>query len=178
MASSSWSASTVRWLAIRSNISRFLDRSRGPGSWRTQRLLSEVSPPLPGSPSLASPAFLFFRFWGGNWQSQLIRTPKIRTGGRTAGPTALPVGVSGALARGSLIPIAKCPHSISAHYVRMAIRTCQCGAVYDRTETVVSQREIESFECKFCGTTLESWHSALVPRYRFLSGPVRPPREE
>ena len=55
----------------------------------------------------------------------------------------------------------------------MAIRKCQCGAVYDRTEHVALRREIESFDCKLCGATIESWNSALVPRYRFVAGPVR-----
>jgi len=57
----------------------------------------------------------------------------------------------------------------------MAIRKCQCGAVYDRTEHVALRREIEGFDCKLCGATIESWNSALVPRYRFVAGPVRQP---
>ena len=60
----------------------------------------------------------------------------------------------------------------------MTIKKCQCGAVYDRTEHIALRREIESFECKFCGATLESWNSAVVPRYKFLLGPVqKAPRE-
>jgi hypothetical protein len=55
----------------------------------------------------------------------------------------------------------------------MTIRNCQCGAIYDRTEHVALRREIESFDCKLCGTTLESWNTALVPRYRLLAWPVR-----
>jgi len=40
-------------------------------------------------------------------------------------------------------------------------------------------REIASFECSLCGTTLESWNTAWVPTYQFLAGPVRmPDREE
>ena len=31
--------------------------------------------------------------------------------------------------------------------------------VYDRTELVALRREIESFDCKLCGTTLESWNN-------------------
>ena len=55
----------------------------------------------------------------------------------------------------------------------MAIRKCQSGAVYFRTEHVALRREIESFDCKLCGATIESWNSALVPRFRFVAGPVR-----
>ena len=50
------------------------------------------------------------------------------------------------------------------------------GAVYDRTELVALRREIESFDCKLCGTTLESWNTAWVPRYAFIAGPVGPVR--
>ena len=42
----------------------------------------------------------------------------------------------------------------------MTIRKCQCGAVCDRTEHVALHREIESFECKLCGT------KAMVDRVR------------
>jgi len=38
----------------------------------------------------------------------------------------------------------------------MTIRKYQCGAVYDRPEQVAQRREIESFDCKLCGTTVES----------------------
>jgi hypothetical protein len=58
----------------------------------------------------------------------------------------------------------------------MAIRKCRCGAVYDRTELVALRREIESFDCKLCGATLESWNTAWVPRYTFIAGPVAPVR--
>jgi hypothetical protein len=32
-----------------------------------------------------------------------------------------------------------------------------------------------SFECSLCDTTLETWKTARVPTYQFLSGPVRMP---
>jgi hypothetical protein len=35
-------------------------------------------------------------------------------------------------------------------------RTCTCGAVYRRTESLAATREIESFECAACGVTMES----------------------
>jgi len=54
-------------------------------------------------------------------------------------------------------------------------RTCKCGAVYDRSEHIVKEREISSFECAVCGATIENWNSAWVPRYRFIACPARTP---
>jgi hypothetical protein len=54
-------------------------------------------------------------------------------------------------------------------------RTCQCGAVYARTEAMAEGREINSFQCSVCDVTLESWNSAWVPSYQFVMGPIRPP---
>jgi hypothetical protein len=42
-------------------------------------------------------------------------------------------------------------------------RTCNCGAVYHRTESLAATREINSFECAICGATMESWNTAWVP---------------
>ena len=56
-------------------------------------------------------------------------------------------------------------------------RMCRCRAVYRRTESMVSSREVNSFECTVCGTTLESWNTAWVPTYRLIVGPVRVPTE-
>jgi hypothetical protein len=56
-----------------------------------------------------------------------------------------------------------------------AKRTCECGAVYRRTESLASAREIDSFECAVCGVTMESWNTAWVPAYRLIIGPVRKP---
>jgi hypothetical protein len=33
-------------------------------------------------------------------------------------------------------------------------------------------RQIASFECAVCGTTMESWNTAWVPAYRLVAGPV------
>jgi hypothetical protein len=52
-------------------------------------------------------------------------------------------------------------------------RSCQCGAVYSRSEGMAPAREISSFECAVCDATLETWNTARVPIYRFLAGPVR-----
>jgi hypothetical protein len=54
-------------------------------------------------------------------------------------------------------------------------RTCNCGAVYSRTEHMAKSREIASFECAVCGQTMESWNTTWVPLYRFVAGPVRMP---
>jgi hypothetical protein len=54
-------------------------------------------------------------------------------------------------------------------------RTCKCGAVYDRSEHIVEEREISSFECAVCGATIENWNSAWVPRYRFIARPLGRP---
>lgn len=54
-------------------------------------------------------------------------------------------------------------------------RSCQCGAVYSRTEAMAPERQIASFEWSLCDTTLETWNTAWVPTYQFLAGPVRLP---
>jgi stage III sporulation protein SpoIIIAA len=51
-------------------------------------------------------------------------------------------------------------------------RSCECGAVYDRSEHIAEAREISSFECVVCGKTIENWNSAWVPRYRFIACPA------
>jgi hypothetical protein len=56
-------------------------------------------------------------------------------------------------------------------------RSCQCGAVYSRVESMAPGRQIASFECAVCGTTLESWNTAWVPTYRLIAGPVRQPQQ-
>jgi hypothetical protein len=38
----------------------------------------------------------------------------------------------------------------------------QMGAVYDRSEHMIAEREISSFECAVCGKTIENWNSAWV----------------
>lgn len=54
-------------------------------------------------------------------------------------------------------------------------RNCKCGAVYHRTEAMAPAREVNSFECIYCGDTLESWKSAWVPTYRLVVGPIIKP---
>ena len=55
-------------------------------------------------------------------------------------------------------------------------RTCVCGAVYNRTESMAPERQISSFECSVCDQTMESWNTAWVPSYRLIVGPVRAPQ--
>jgi len=52
-------------------------------------------------------------------------------------------------------------------------RSCQCGAVYNRTESMAPGRQISSFECSVCSVTMESWNTTWVPTYRLVAGPVR-----
>ena len=54
-------------------------------------------------------------------------------------------------------------------------RQCRCGATYHRTEAMAPSREIDSFECVVCGTTLETWATAWVPTYRLISAPEAKP---
>jgi hypothetical protein len=54
-------------------------------------------------------------------------------------------------------------------------RNFECGAVYRRTESLASAREIDSFECTVCGVTMESWNTTWVPAYRLVIGPIRKP---
>src|SRR5829696_2521951 len=56
-------------------------------------------------------------------------------------------------------------------------RSCKCGAVYRRTESMANGREVNSFACVHCGETLENWNSAWTPTYRLVVGPtVKPSR--
>src|SRR5437762_12370641 len=57
-------------------------------------------------------------------------------------------------------------------------RSCVCGAVYDRSEHMAAEREISSFECAVCGSTIENWNSAWVPRYQFIARPARTPKDK
>jgi hypothetical protein len=41
-------------------------------------------------------------------------------------------------------------------------RLCICGAVYRRTESMAPSREIASFECAVCGTTLEKLEYGFI----------------
>jgi hypothetical protein len=67
---------------------------------------------------------------------------------------------------------------LSAHKGGMSVsghRSCQCGAVYLRSEAMAPARQISSFECAVCGVTMEHWNTAWVPAYRFIVGPIKMP---
>jgi hypothetical protein len=55
-------------------------------------------------------------------------------------------------------------------------RKCRCGAIYRRSHAMAPTREMSSFECAVCGTTLESWNTTWVPNYRLVkvTEPSRP----
>src|SRR5205823_6348287 len=54
-----------------------------------------------------------------------------------------------------LMRILGCMSESSGH------RSCQCGAVYDRSEHIVAERDIRSFECAVYGATLEDIERAF-----------------
>jgi hypothetical protein len=49
-------------------------------------------------------------------------------------------------------------------------RSCSCGAIYRRTQVMAPNRQMSSFECAVCETTLESWNTAWIPNYRLIVG--------
>jgi hypothetical protein len=49
-------------------------------------------------------------------------------------------------------------------------RSCECGAVYRRSESVASARQINSFECAICGAIMESWNTDREAIYRLIIG--------
>jgi hypothetical protein len=48
--------------------------------------------------------------------------------------------------------------------------SCGCGAVYERTEEKLTFRDIDTFEWRCCGTTLESWSRSRIPLFRLVQG--------
>jgi len=48
--------------------------------------------------------------------------------------------------------------------------TCECGAVYERTEVKLIFRDNDSYEC-VCGRTLASWNGSRIPQFRLISKP-------
>jgi predicted SprT family Zn-dependent metalloprotease len=49
--------------------------------------------------------------------------------------------------------------------------TCQCGAVYDRTERSVMMRDKDRYQCDVCGVTLESWNGGCIINFKLLKRP-------
>jgi hypothetical protein len=48
---------------------------------------------------------------------------------------------------------------------------CSCGAIYERTEEKLTFRDIDSYKCRVCGETLESWSGSRIPVFRLISTP-------
>jgi predicted SprT family Zn-dependent metalloprotease len=53
--------------------------------------------------------------------------------------------------------------------------SCECGALYERTEFHSAPREADSFVCPACGHTLEIFGDVKAPQYRLILGPERKP---
>ena len=49
--------------------------------------------------------------------------------------------------------------------------SCECGAIYERTEDKLTFRDIDFFECCFCGRTLERWSGSRIPIFRLICEP-------
>ncbi len=54
---------------------------------------------------------------------------------------------------------------------RMAKITCECGAVYERTEVKLIFRDNDSYDCRVCRRELESWNGSRIPQFRLISSP-------
>jgi hypothetical protein len=52
-------------------------------------------------------------------------------------------------------------------------RSCECGAVYSRIEAMAPSRQIASFECLLCGSTLETLEHGMDAIFSAGPGPVR-----
>jgi hypothetical protein len=65
-----------------------------------------------------------------------------------------------------------------AKFAQLRFENAKCGATYQRTEHVTPQRGISRFECLLRHTPLESCQSTLVPRYRYVAGPVKQPTSD
>jgi hypothetical protein len=53
--------------------------------------------------------------------------------------------------------------------------TCECGAVYERTEEKLTFRDSDSFSCRCCGATLETWSGSRIPVFRLIKEPDTTP---
>ncbi|MBB4041628.1 hypothetical protein GGR34_003306 [Microvirga flocculans] len=49
--------------------------------------------------------------------------------------------------------------------------TCECGAVYEVTETKVPFRDRDNFNCDRCGEEVERWNGSTIPSFRLIAGP-------
>ena len=51
------------------------------------------------------------------------------------------------------------------------IVTCNCGAIYERTEEKLTFRDKDLFQCLCCGNTIESWSGSRIPRFLLTKEP-------
>jgi hypothetical protein len=49
--------------------------------------------------------------------------------------------------------------------------TCECGAIYERTEEKLTFRDSDSFACRCCGATVETWNGSRIPVFRLIKEP-------
>ncbi len=54
---------------------------------------------------------------------------------------------------------------------KTTIVTCQCGAIYERTEDKVIFRDKDRFACVACGKELESWSGSRIPVFKLVKRP-------
>jgi len=57
------------------------------------------------------------------------------------------------------------------HMSSKRLEPCECGAVYERTEEKLIFRDADSFECQFCGRTLDRWSGSRIPVFRLIKEP-------
>jgi hypothetical protein len=53
--------------------------------------------------------------------------------------------------------------------------TCQCGAVYKRSEAEISIRGTGQHSCVICDEVLETWDGYLIPDFRLVRLPIPSP---
>lgn len=53
------------------------------------------------------------------------------------------------------------------------IITCECGAVYERTEIKIIFRDKDSQDCGNCGIQLERWNGSRLPMFTLISKPEK-----
>ena len=57
------------------------------------------------------------------------------------------------------------------HIWPMKTVTCQCGAIYERSEGKGLFRDTGSFSCYVCRQELESWSDSSIPIFKLIKRP-------
>jgi hypothetical protein len=55
--------------------------------------------------------------------------------------------------------------------VSATIFRCSCGAVYERETHKLQYRDHDSYECRICGETLETWNGSVIPEFKLVQRP-------